>query len=61
MPAKKVRIKEFGIDMEVKNKGVVLDVYEGGTFLGDIQITKTGLTWCNEKPHGAESVVERIH
>jgi hypothetical protein len=49
MPAKKVRIKEFGIDMEVKNKGVVLDVYEGGTYLGDIQVTKTGLTWCNGK------------
>ncbi len=43
MAAKKVRIKEFGIDMEVKNKGVVLDVYEGGTFLGDIQVTKTEL------------------
>ncbi|MDQ0359125.1 hypothetical protein J2S22_006081 [Rhodoplanes tepidamans] len=49
MAAKKVKIKEFGLDLEVKNKGVTLDVYEGGKHLGDIQITKTGLTWCNGK------------
>lgn len=49
MPAKKVKIKEFGIDLDVKNKGVVLDVYDGSAHLGDIQITKVGLTWCNGK------------
>jgi len=53
MAAKKVKIKEFGIDLEVKNKGLSLDVYEGNTHLGDIRITKTGLTWCNgKKPTG---------
>lgn len=48
--AMKVKIKHFGIDMEVKNKGVVLDVYDTkGKHLGDIQVTKTGLVWCNGK------------
>lgn len=51
MAAKKVKIKEFGIDLNVKNKGLILDVYDGGKHLGDIQITKTGLIWCNGKSH----------
>ena len=44
-----VAIKEFGLDLEVKNKGMTFDVYEGKKHLGDIKITKTGLTWCNGK------------
>ena len=49
----KVFIKEFGLDLEVKTKGMRLDVYkpDGKTRLGDVQITKTGLTWCNGKEH----------
>jgi hypothetical protein len=49
MAAKKVKIKEFGIDLEIKNKGLSIDVWDGAAHLGDIQITKTGLTWCNGK------------
>jgi hypothetical protein len=49
MAAKYVSIKEFGLDLEVKNKGMTLDVYDGNKHKGDIQITKTGLTWCNGK------------
>lgn len=49
----KVKVKKFGLDLEVKTKGMMLDVYspDGKTHLGDIQITKTGLTWCNGKAH----------
>lgn len=49
----KVTIKDFGIDLEVKNRGMELGVYspDGEKYLGDIQITKTGLTWCNGKEH----------
>ena len=45
----KVKIAEFGLDLAVKTKGMRLDVYkpDGTTRLGDIQITSTGLTWCN--------------
>lgn len=51
MAAKELVIKEFGLDLQVKNKGMTLDVYESGKHLGDIKITKTGLTWCNGKEH----------
>jgi hypothetical protein len=46
-----VQINEFGLDLEVKNKGLLLDVYEDEKRLGDIRITKTGLTWCNGRAH----------
>ena len=47
----KVWIKEFGLDMEVKNRGVMLDVYspDGSKRRGDLKVTKSGLTWCNGK------------
>lgn len=36
--------------MEIKNKGVELDVYSNvGKHLGDLVVTKTGLTWCKGK------------
>jgi hypothetical protein len=46
-----VIVKSFDINMEIKNKGVELDVYsaDGSKRLGDVKITKTGLTWCNGK------------
>ena len=46
----KVSIKRFGIDMEVKNNGIELDVCNGG-HLGDLVITKTKLIWCEGKAH----------
>lgn len=46
----KVSIKHLAVDMEVKNKGVELDVYDNADkHLGDLVVTKTGLTWCNGK------------
>jgi hypothetical protein len=36
--------------MEVKNKGIELDVYDtNDKHLGDLVVTKTGLTWCKGK------------
>ncbi len=49
MAAKRVAIKNFGLDMTVKNTGIELEVYDGGTFLGDLIVTKTGLIWCRGK------------
>ena len=47
-----VKIKEFGLDLTVKNKGLTLDIYDpDGTFLGDLKVAKGGLTWCNGKAH----------
>lgn len=47
----KIYIKQFGLDLELKNKGMMLDVYtpDGQTHLGDVQLTKTGLVWCKGK------------
>jgi len=43
----KLSIKDFSVSMEIKNKGVELDVYSNdGVHLGDLLVTKTGLTWC---------------
>jgi hypothetical protein len=49
----KVNIKEFGLDLNVKNKGMTLDIYtpNGKTHLGDVKINKSGLTWCKGKSH----------
>jgi hypothetical protein len=45
----KVSIKSLEVDMEIKNKGVELEVFEanGTTRLGDLVITKTDLIWCS--------------
>jgi hypothetical protein len=47
----KVYVKELGLDMAVKNRGIELDVYDaaGKKHLGDLVITKTRLIWCRGK------------
>lgn len=46
----KVSVKDFSVSMEIKNKGIELDVYDtDGTHLGDLIVTKSGLTWCKGK------------
>ena len=53
----KVSIKDFSVSMEIKNKGVELDVYSGDNkHLGDLIVTKTGLTWCKGKTIAANGV-----
>lgn len=43
----RVSIKELNVPaMDIKNKGIELDVYEGTKHLGDLVVTKTGLVWC---------------
>lgn len=46
-----VSIKQLDVAMQVKNKGVEFEVREpnGGKFLGDCVVTKTGLIWCPGK------------
>jgi len=46
----KVVIKDFAVNMDIKNKGVEFQVHgNDGTFKGDCYVTKTGLTWCAGK------------
>jgi hypothetical protein len=42
-----VKIKEFSIEMEVKNSGIEFEIKSNaGEHLGDLIITKTRLIWC---------------
>lgn len=45
-----VIVKDFAISMEVKNKGIELQVSgTDGKHRGDLVITKTKLVWCPGK------------
>lgn len=42
-----VRIKNFHVEMPIKNNGIELDVCDtSGKHLGDLYVSKTKLTWC---------------
>jgi len=46
----KVYVKEFDVEMELKNKGVELDIADPkGVHIGDLILTKTQLIWCKGK------------
>jgi hypothetical protein len=46
----KVLIKDLSVEMEVKNNGVEFDVSSpSGAHLGDLYVTKSGLTWSKGK------------
>jgi hypothetical protein len=45
----KVGIKDLAVTMEIKNKGIELEVYDKDKFLGDLVVTKTKLVWCPGK------------
>jgi len=52
-----VSIKSFDVEMNVKNKGIELQVHApDGTFLGDLVVTKTNLIWCKGKTKRANGV-----
>lgn len=44
----KVSIKDFNVAMEVKNRGIELEIYspDGNSHHGDLVVTKTRLIWC---------------
>ena len=53
----KVSVKDFAVSMEIKNKGIELDVYDNsGKHLGDLVITKTKLVWCKGKTGVANGI-----
>lgn len=41
-----VSIKEFDVEMNVKNKGIELDISDANGHIGDLIVTKTQLIWC---------------
>ena len=46
----KIKIKEFAVEQEIKQKDVVLEVRNPqGKHLGDLHINKAKLVWCKGK------------
>jgi hypothetical protein len=46
----KVNVKSFDVEMEIKNKGIELEVRDtDDSFLGDLIVTKTQIIWCKGK------------
>lgn len=42
-----VEIKDFAVNMEIKNKGIELQVRgNDGRHLGDLVVSKSSLIWC---------------
>ncbi len=48
-----VWIKSFDVDMQIKSKGIELEVRtaDGSEQIGDCYATMTGLIWCKGKKH----------
>lgn len=46
-----VKIKDLGIDLIVKSRGIEFEVRstDGATQLGDLYVTMSGLIWCKGK------------
>jgi hypothetical protein len=45
-----VRIKQFNVEMELKTKGIELEVRDNeGNHLGDLCIGKANVEWCKGK------------
>jgi len=50
----KVTFKKFDVTIELKNKGIELDLSDtSGKHIGDLVITKTKLVWCPGKTRRA--------
>lgn len=52
-----VSIKKFNVEMELKNSGVELEIRDTqGTFLGDLVVDKSKLTWCKGRTTKANGI-----
>ena len=53
----KISVKDLHADMELKNKGMELEVRDtNGEFRGDFIITKSGVIWCDGKTQRANGI-----
>ncbi len=52
-----ISIKDFDVEMEIRNKGIELEVYTPqGEHTGDLVITKTALIWCKGRTRRANGI-----
>jgi hypothetical protein len=54
----KVTIKDFNVDMEIRNNGIEFEVYspDGTKHLGDLILTKSKLEWCKGRTRAGNGV-----
>lgn len=53
----KVGIKKLAVEMDIKNKGVEVEVRDNdGTHLGDLILNKAGLIWCPGRTRRANGI-----
>lgn len=48
-----VRIKDLGVDLQVKTRGVEFEVSDAAGQMGDFYVTGTGVIWCRGKTQKA--------
>jgi hypothetical protein len=55
----KVTIKKFGVNMDIKSRGIELEVKNGTRHLGDLVVTMTKVVWCPRRtqPAGGKVLV----
>ena len=60
----RITIKDFSIKMELKNKGIELEIRNNNDeFLGDFILNKAGLVWCQgkqSKKNGTQKTWEEV-
>ncbi len=42
----KVSIRDFGVGMEIKSRGIQLEVSDAAGHLGDLVVTTSKVVWC---------------
>lgn len=53
----KVSIKDLYVNMDLKNNGIELDIYDNkNKHLGDLIVTRAGVKWCKGKTQRKNSV-----
>lgn len=52
----KVSVKDLAVTMELGNKGIELDVYDGDKHLGDLRIGKATIEWCKGRTRQGNGV-----
>jgi len=59
-----VKIKQFDVQMELKNKGIELEIRDPKSkFLGDLVITKSQAIWCKgrtSRQNGKAITLEKL-
>ena len=51
-----VSIKDFNVAMQIKNKGIELEIHDQDKHIGDLVVNKTKVIWCKGRTRPANGV-----